>query len=155
MPFLSVVRCVVLICFLQAEYHNATEIHHWLCHILSDTVMNDNSVTTWCRKFKDGHTNVHNERGQELQLWLLNSFKKSTKLCVKNIISWCLSFLMNFLTFQGLVSSELSQRDWVTNKVLKDGVNCWVGYPDNALFLTRNYKNWCQCPTNAEFWWRL
>jgi len=50
--------------FLQAEGQSTAEIHHLLCHVYSDNVMSDSCVREWCRKFRDGHTDVHDEGGQ-------------------------------------------------------------------------------------------
>jgi transposase len=50
--------------FLQAEGHSAAEIHCRLCRVFGDNVMSDSSVRDWCRKFRDGSTDVHDEGGQ-------------------------------------------------------------------------------------------
>ena len=56
------VRAVIR--FLHAEGHSAAEIHRRLCLVYGDTVMSDNCVREWCRKFRDGCTDVHDEGGQ-------------------------------------------------------------------------------------------
>lgn len=64
--------------------HRTTEIHHWLCHVYSYNIMSDSSVMYWCRKFRNGCTDVRDEGHKcNTQLWLTNSFEKSTKSCVK------------------------------------------------------------------------
>jgi len=50
--------------FLHTEIQNAAEIHRWLCRVYGDNVLSDSSVREWCRKFRDGHTDVHVECGQ-------------------------------------------------------------------------------------------
>jgi hypothetical protein len=35
-----------------------------LCRVYDDYVLNDSCVREWCRKFRAGHTDVHDERGQ-------------------------------------------------------------------------------------------
>jgi hypothetical protein len=40
---------------------SAVEIHHELCVIYDQTVMNEGTVRQWRRTFKDGRTNVHDE----------------------------------------------------------------------------------------------
>jgi cytochrome c-type biogenesis protein CcmH/NrfF len=56
------VRAVIR--FLHAEGQSAAEIHHRLCRVFGDNVMIDSCVREWCRKFLDGHTDVHDESGQ-------------------------------------------------------------------------------------------
>ena len=43
----------------------AGEIHRRLCRVYDDNVMSDSCVREWCRKFRDGGTDVHDEGGQE------------------------------------------------------------------------------------------
>ena len=50
--------------FLHAEGQSVAEIRRRLCHVYGDTVMSDNCVREWCRKFRDGRTDVHDEGGQ-------------------------------------------------------------------------------------------
>ena len=50
--------------FLSAEGNSAAEIHRRLCRVYGDGVMSDGSVREWCRKFKDGRTEVHDEEGR-------------------------------------------------------------------------------------------
>jgi transposase len=47
--------------FLQAKDMSATEIHHELCTIYEQNVISEETVRQWCRMFKDGRINVHNE----------------------------------------------------------------------------------------------
>ena len=54
-----------MICFVHAEGQSAAEIHFRLCHVCSDNVMSDSCVREWCRKFRDGHTVVHDEGGKD------------------------------------------------------------------------------------------
>ena len=46
--------------FLQAEGHSAAEIHR---KVYGENFMSDGSVREWCRKFKEGRTDVHDEGG--------------------------------------------------------------------------------------------
>jgi hypothetical protein len=50
--------------FLHAEGQSAAKIHHRLCRVYSDNVTSDICVREWCRKFRDGRTDVHDEGGQ-------------------------------------------------------------------------------------------
>jgi hypothetical protein len=51
--------------FLQAEGQSTAEIHRRLCCVYGDSVMGDSCVREWCRKFRDGCTDVHDQGGQE------------------------------------------------------------------------------------------
>jgi hypothetical protein len=53
--------CAVL-CFLHARNMSAMEIHHELCAIYGQNVRNEGTVRQWCRMFKVGQTNVHDEQ---------------------------------------------------------------------------------------------
>jgi transposase len=47
---------------LRAENMSAEEINHELCAaIYGQNLMSEGTVRQWCRKFKDGRTNVHDE----------------------------------------------------------------------------------------------
>jgi hypothetical protein len=47
--------------FLHAKNVSDAEIHHELCMVYGQNVMNEGTVRQWCRIFKDGRTKVHNE----------------------------------------------------------------------------------------------
>jgi hypothetical protein len=50
------------ICFLHAKIMSAVEIHCELCTaVYSQNVMSQETIRQWCRMFKDGRTNVHDE----------------------------------------------------------------------------------------------
>ena len=55
--------CEVLavIRFLLARNNNAAEIHRQLCEVYGPNVMSDGMVRQWCRLFKEGRANVHDE----------------------------------------------------------------------------------------------
>jgi hypothetical protein len=50
-----------VICFLPIKNMSSAEIHHELCVVYSQNVMNEGTVRQWCRMFKDGRINVHDE----------------------------------------------------------------------------------------------
>jgi hypothetical protein len=53
--------CAV-ICFLHTRSMSAVEIHHEVCMVVySQNVRSEGTVRQWCRMFKGGWTNVHNE----------------------------------------------------------------------------------------------
>ena len=59
------VRAVIR--FLHAEGQSAAEIHRRLCAVYGANVMSDSCVREWCRKSRDGRTDVHDEGGQGRQ----------------------------------------------------------------------------------------
>jgi hypothetical protein len=49
-------------CEICAENMRTVEIHSELCVVYSQNVMHEGTVTQWYRMFKDGRTNVHDEK---------------------------------------------------------------------------------------------
>ena len=56
------VRAVIR--FLHAEGQSAAKIHRRLCRVYGNNVMSDSCVREWCRKFRDGRTDMDDEGGQ-------------------------------------------------------------------------------------------
>jgi hypothetical protein len=50
-----------VVCFLRTENMSALEIHCELHVVYCQNVMSEGTVRQWCRVFKDGQKNVHNE----------------------------------------------------------------------------------------------
>ena len=75
------VRAVIR--FLHAEGQSATEIHCRLCRVYGDTVMSDNCVRKWCRKFRDGRTDVHDEGGQGRHSIVTEELVQKVDQCVR------------------------------------------------------------------------
>jgi hypothetical protein len=50
-----------VICFLHVKNMSAVEIHLELCTVYGQNVMSERTVRQWCRTFRDGQTNIHNE----------------------------------------------------------------------------------------------
>ena len=73
----------------------------------------------------------------DTQMWLMNSFKKSTNAWVGTVVSRYQDFLKNFHKFQGLICIELSRTDWVTTSSVRGG------YQNNWLTFTK-FKEWGQ-----------
>ena len=73
----------------------------------------------------------------DTQLWLMNSFKKSTNECVETVASRYQNFLKDFHKFRGLLCMELSRTDWFTTSSVH------VGYQNNWLAFTK-LKEWGQ-----------
>jgi hypothetical protein len=51
-----------VISFLYAKNMSVAEIHNELCAAYSQNAMSEGTVRQWCRLFKDGRTNVHDEQ---------------------------------------------------------------------------------------------
>jgi hypothetical protein len=50
--------------FLHADGQSTAKIHRQMCRVYGDNIMSDSCATEWCRKFRDGHIDVHDEHGQ-------------------------------------------------------------------------------------------
>jgi transposase len=50
--------------FLHEQGQSAAEIHSRLCCVYGDNVISDSCVREWCKKFRDGGIDVHDEGGQ-------------------------------------------------------------------------------------------
>lgn len=66
LPIVASASCEIrsVIRFLCAEGNTAAEIHRRLCRVYGDGVMSDGSVRQWCRTFKNGRSEVHDEEGR-------------------------------------------------------------------------------------------
>jgi hypothetical protein len=47
--------------FLAAKNFKAAEIHRQLCEVYGEIIMSAGGVRQWCRMFKNGRINVHDE----------------------------------------------------------------------------------------------
>jgi transposase len=52
---------LAVIRFLHAKNMNAAEIHRELCMVIYGQNVSEETIRQWCRMFKDGRTNVHDE----------------------------------------------------------------------------------------------
>jgi transposase len=68
--------------FLHAG-QSAAEIHRRLCHVYGDNVMSDSCVREWCRKFRDGRTNVHDEGGEGRHSIVTDELVQKVDQCVR------------------------------------------------------------------------
>jgi hypothetical protein len=50
--------------FLHEEGQSVVEIHGRLCRVYGENFISDSRVREWCRKFRDGCTDVHDKGGQ-------------------------------------------------------------------------------------------
>jgi hypothetical protein len=51
-----------VICFLHSKNTSAAKIHCELCAVYSQNVVCEGTIRQWCRMFKDGQTNAHDEK---------------------------------------------------------------------------------------------
>jgi transposase len=72
-----------VICFLHTEGQSSAEIHCRLCRVYSDNVMSDSCVREWCRKFRDGRTNVHDGGGQRRHSIVTDELIQKVDQCVR------------------------------------------------------------------------
>jgi transposase len=75
-------KICAVIHFLHAEGKSADEIHHRLCHVYGDNVISDSCVREWCRKFRDGRTDVHDEGGQERHSTVTDELIQKVNQCL-------------------------------------------------------------------------
>ena len=75
------VRAVIR--FLHAQGQNAAEIHRRLCRVYGDNFMGDSCVREWCRKFRDGRTDVHDEGGQERHSIVTDELVQKVDQCLR------------------------------------------------------------------------
>jgi len=73
----AVIRC------LHAERQSAVEIHLRLCRVYGDNVMGDSDVREWCKKFRDGRTDVHDEGGQGRHSTVTDELLQKVDKCVR------------------------------------------------------------------------
>jgi transposase len=69
--------------FLHAEGQSAAEIHRRLCRVYGDNFMSDICVRKWCRKFRDGRTNVHDVGGQGRPSIVTDELVQKVDQCVR------------------------------------------------------------------------
>jgi hypothetical protein len=96
--------CVVI------RFLHAAEIYHELCAaVYGQNIMREGNVRQWCRMFKDGRTNVHDEERSGRPAASCSELKLLTKKFVKDGASQFRNFYMNFHKFHQLFSTRLTQ----------------------------------------------
>jgi hypothetical protein len=70
--------------FLHAEGQSMAEIHHRVCfvHIYGDNVTSDSCMREWCRKFRDGHPDVHDVGQGRISIVTYELVQKVDQCCV-------------------------------------------------------------------------
>jgi transposase len=69
--------------FLHTEGQSAAKVHHQLCRVYGDNVMSNSCVREWCRKFRDGRTDVHDEGGQEQHSTVTEELVQKVEQCLR------------------------------------------------------------------------
>ena len=69
--------------FLHTEGQSTFEIHRRLGCVYGDNVMSDSCVREWCRKFRDGHTDVHDECGHGRHSIVTDELFQKVDQCVR------------------------------------------------------------------------
>ena len=101
--------------FLHAEVQRAAEIHRRLCRVYGDTVMSNSCLREWCRKFRDGHTDVHDEGGQGRHSIVTDELVQKVDQCVRGKRRFTIPELSEkFPQTSRTTFIELSRTDWVT-----------------------------------------
>jgi hypothetical protein len=116
--------CVIhtVICILHARNMSAMAIHHELCMVYGQNVMNEGTVRHWRRMFRDGRTNVHYEEWRGLPSVVNDDLVKVlTKIFVKDGASQFQNFHVNFHKYHALFSMRLLQLDWTITSFVQDG----------------------------------
>jgi hypothetical protein len=88
---------------LQAKNPSAAEIHRELCAVYSQNVMSEETIKHWCRIFKDGRTDVHDEEQNVRPSVVSDNLVQNVD---KNL---CKTALHNFRTFV-LIYTNFTQR---------------------------------------------
>jgi transposase len=102
-----------VISFLHAEGQSAVEIHCRLCRVYGVNVMSDSCVREWCRKFRDGCTDVQDEGGQGRHSIVTDELIQKVDQCVHGKRRSTISELSKEFP-QTSRTIKLSWRDWVT-----------------------------------------
>ena len=82
-----------MIRIFHADGQSAAEIHRRLCRVYGDNVMSDSCVREWCRKFKNGRTDVHDEGGQGRHSIVVDELVQKVDQCVCGIRRFTISEL--------------------------------------------------------------
>jgi hypothetical protein len=98
------IRAVIRL--LRAIIMNHVQICRELCAVYEQNVMSERTVRQWCRMFKNGRKNIHDEERSDRPTEVL---KVLTKKFVKDGASQFQNLLVNFHKFHALFSTRLSQ----------------------------------------------
>jgi hypothetical protein len=89
---------------------NAVEIYHELCMVNGQNVKSEGTVGQWCKMFRDGQKNVHNEeRSDQPSVVNDNLVQSVDEKFMKDSSSQFQNFHVNSRKFQPLPSTRLSQ----------------------------------------------
>jgi transposase len=80
------VRAVIR--FLHAQGQSAAEIRRRLCRVYGDNVLSGSCVREWCRKFRDGSTDMHDGGGQERRSIVTDELLQKVDQCLRGKTSF-------------------------------------------------------------------
>jgi len=84
--------------------------------------MSDSCVREWCRKFRDGRTDVLDKGGQERHSIVTDELVQKVDQCLRGKRRFTISELSEeFHKLRGLLCIKLSQTDWVTISCVHGG----------------------------------
>jgi len=88
--------------FLLARNNNAAEIHRQFCEVYGPNVISDSKIRQWCRLFKKGRTNVHDEERSGRPSVIKDDLVKKVNTTIRGNRHFTISELsLSFLKFQG------------------------------------------------------
>ena len=103
--------------------------------------MSDSCVREWCRKFRDGRTDVQDEGGQERHSIVTDELVQKVDQCLLGKRRFTITELSEefFKKLRGLLCIELSQTDWFTINSVHGGYqNNWLTWLHNLAAPTRD-----------------
>jgi hypothetical protein len=107
-PVSCEIRAVIR--FLRAKNMSPAEIHCELCAVYSQNLMSEGTLRQWCRMFKDGRTNVHDEE-RSVRPSVVNDdlVQVLTKKFVKDGASQFQKFRVSIHKFHAVFYTRFSQ----------------------------------------------
>ena len=116
-----------VICFLNARNVLPSEIHHQICQVYGDNVMNDGMVRKWVRMFNEGRENVHHEAWNGRPTLENDDLVHKVNERVRDDRRFTITDLpCSFLRFQGLYSMTMSVVANIAGSCI-----LWGGYKKN------------------------
>jgi hypothetical protein len=144
-------KICAVICFLDAKYRSAAEIHCELWAVYGQNVMSEGTVRQWCRMYKDWRANKWSRQTAKwsaiCSVWLSSS--KCWPKFVKDRTSQFLNFHVNFHKFthsslwdyHRLGYHKFSVR-WVLKMLM--GVHKTQRMASASTFLVQYHKDGCE-----------
>ncbi|GBM42408.1 hypothetical protein AVEN_138759-1 [Araneus ventricosus] len=75
---------------IDAPRNSAAEIRQRMCQVCGESFLSDDVVREWCKKCKDGRTEVHDEEEQRRKSATIEDlFQRASSSCLKSISGTC------------------------------------------------------------------